>query len=61
MALVNMFGDVSLESTQQDINIQHGVLLQEILIELKKMNAHFAHLTDQRITDEDVEDNTNVY
>ena len=50
MALVNMFGGINLEDTQVD----NRELLLAILLELKKLNAHMAHMTDQHITDEDV-------
>jgi len=61
MALRNLFGEVALETTQEDIALLHGELLHKILIELKRMNVHLAHLTDQNVTDADVEDNDNVY
>ena len=55
MALVNMFGSLNLEDTQVD----NRELLLAILLELRKMNAHMEHITDQRITDEDVESEEN--
>lgn len=61
MGLRNMFGDVALETTQEDVALLHGELLLKILIELKRMNVHLAHLTDQNVTDADVEENDNVY
>lgn len=61
MALVNMFGKTALEETQKDIELLHGELLRDILIELKKLNVHMAHLSDQNVTDQDVEEHDNVY
>lgn len=61
MALVNMFGKVALEDTQLDIKLEHGEILMEVLLELRKINMHLAHMTDQHITDQDVEDTENVY
>lgn len=51
MALVNLFGGINLEDTQVD----NRQLLMAILLELRKMNAHMEHITDQHITDEDFE------
>lgn len=61
MALVNMFGKTALEETQKDIELLHGELLRDILIELKKLNVHMAHLSDQNVTDQDIEEHDNVY
>jgi len=61
VALVNMFGKVALEETQLDIKLDHGEILMEVLLELRKINMHLAHMTDQHITDQDVEDTDNVY
>jgi hypothetical protein len=50
-----------LEETQKDIELLHGELLRDILIELKKLNVHMAHLSDQNVTDQDIEEHDNVY
>jgi hypothetical protein len=43
-------GKITLEETQTD----NRELLEEILIQLKMMNIHLQHLTDQNIRREDV-------
>lgn len=48
--LVNAFGAITLEETQED----NRELLEEILLQLKIMNVHLQHLTDQVIRDEDI-------
>jgi hypothetical protein len=61
MALCNPFGELSLEATQQEIKnlIERGaddttIIMAELLRELKIMNLHLSHLTDQRILEDDV-------
>lgn len=56
MALVNMFGNVALESTQSEINIDHGEMLVQILRELKVMNQHLAAISGERVSDIDIEE-----
>lgn len=61
MALCNAFGELSLEETQQEIkqllvenHNDSDLLLASILRELKMMNMHLSHLTDQRILEDDI-------
>lgn len=56
MGLRNLFGEVALEETQKDIGFTQEDLLIDILRQLKIMNMHLAHLSDQRIKIEDIED-----
>ena len=56
MGLRNLFGEIALEETQKDT----GELLLEVLTELKIMNVHLQHLSDQRVTKADVEEEINV-
>lgn len=63
MALCNPFGELSLEATQLEIKelIANGgtatdITLLKILHEMKIMNLHLMHITDQRF----VEDFENV-
>jgi len=48
--LVNAFGKITLEETQTD----NRELLEEILLQLRIMNIHLQHLTDQTVRREDV-------
>jgi len=48
--LVNAFGKITLEETQTD----NRELLEEILLQLRIMNIHLQHLTDQIVRREDV-------
>lgn len=58
MALCNVFGELALEGTQEEIRDilmeQQYVLLGEILKELRIMNIHLAHLSDQKVSEEDL-------
>lgn len=56
MGLRNAFGDIALESTQRENGQDAQDLLLDILRQLKIMNMHLAHLSDQRIKIEDIED-----
>ena len=56
MGLRNLFGDVALEATQLEGNLTQEDLLIEVVKQLKIMNIHLAHLSDQTVRDEDVED-----
>lgn len=56
MALRNLFGDVALEETQLEGNLTQQDLLIEVVKQLKIMNLHLAHLSDQTVRDEDVEE-----
>lgn len=56
MALRNLFGDVALEETQLEGNLTQQDLLIEVVKQLKIMNIHLAHLSDQSVRDEDVEE-----
>lgn len=56
MALRNLFGEIALESSQKDTQ----ELLVEILTELKIMNLHLEHISDQRINRAEVEEELNV-
>jgi hypothetical protein len=60
MALCNPFGELSLESTQQEIKnlIENGadqqtILMAQLLQEMKIMNLHLSHITDQRFLEDD--------
>lgn len=55
MALRNLFGDVALESTQVDINLTHGELLLEILVQLRIMNIHLAAVSGEKVSEHDTE------
>jgi len=56
VGLRNLFGDVALEATQLEGNLTQEDLLIEVVKQLKIMNIHLAHLSDQTVRDEDVED-----
>jgi len=56
MGLRNAFGDIALEETQKEIGFTQEDLLIDILRQLKIMNMHLAHISDQRIQIEDIED-----
>lgn len=56
MGLRNAFGDIALEETQKEIGFTQEDLLIDILRQLKVMNMHLAHISDQRIKIEDIED-----
>lgn len=56
MALRNLFGDVALEATQLSGNLTQEDLMIEVIKQLKIMNIHLAHLSDQTVRDEDVEE-----
>ena len=56
MALRNLFGDIALEETQKLSGQDQQDLLIDILRQLKIMNMHLAHLSDQRVKIEDIED-----
>lgn len=56
MALRNLFGEVALEETQKEVGLTQEDLLIDILRQLKIMNLHLAHLSDQRITVDDIEE-----
>ena len=56
MGLRNAFGDIALEETQKEIGFTQEDLLIDILRQLKIMNMHLAHISDQRIKIEDIED-----
>lgn len=55
MALRNLFGDVALESTQVELNVTHGELLLEILVQLRIMNTHLAAISGERVNEQDIE------
>lgn len=59
MALCNPLGALSLEATQQEIKTlladggtKSDILLANILHELKIMNLHLQHITDQRFIED---------
>lgn len=56
MALRNLFGDVALEATQLEGNLTQEDLLIEVVKQLKIMNLHLAHMSDQTVRDEEVEE-----
>jgi hypothetical protein len=56
MGLRNAFGDIALEETQKEIGFTQEDLLIDILRQLKIMNMHLAHISDQRIQIEDIEE-----
>ena len=56
MGLRNLFGEVATEETLQEMGFTQEDLLIDILRQLKVMNMHLAHLSDQRIKIEDIED-----
>jgi len=56
MGLRNLFGEVATEETLQEVAFTQEDLLIDILRQLKIMNVHLAHLSDQRIKIEDIED-----
>jgi hypothetical protein len=56
MALRNLFGDVALEATQLEGNLTQEDLLLEVVKQLKIMNLHLAHMSDQMVRDEEVEE-----
>ena len=56
MGLRNLFGEVATEETLQEMGFTQEDLLIDILRQLKIMNMHLAHLSDQRIKIEDIED-----
>jgi hypothetical protein len=56
MGLRNAFGDIALESTQLENGQDAQDLLIDILRQLKIMNMHLAHISDQRIQIEDIEE-----
>lgn len=56
MALRNLFGDVALEDTQLEGNLTQEDLLIEVVKQLKIMNLHLAHMSDQTVRDEEVEE-----
>lgn len=56
MALRNLFGEVALEGTQLEAALTQEDLLIDILRQIKIMNMHLAHLSDQRISMEDIEE-----
>ena len=49
-SLVNAFGKITLEETQQD----NRDLLLEVLLQLKIMNVHLASISDVRVRKEDI-------
>lgn len=56
MSLRNLFGEVATEETLQEARFTQEDLLIDILRQLKVMNMHLAHLSDQRIKIEDIEE-----
>jgi hypothetical protein len=56
MALRNLFGEVALEGTQLEAALTQEDLLIDILRQLKIMNLHLAHISDQHITVDDIEE-----
>ena len=56
MGLRNAFGDIALESTQEDIKIDHGELLLAIFTELRIMNKHLEILSGEPVRRHDIED-----
>ena len=56
MGLRNLFGEIALESTQMENGQDEQDLLLDILRQLKIMNVHLAHLSDQTVRIEDIED-----
>ena len=56
MGLRNLFGEVALEETQRELGLTQEDLLIDILRQLKIMNLHLAHISDQRITVDDIEE-----
>ena len=57
MGLRNLFGDISLEDTQVELR----EALQEIVIQLKIMNVHLEHISEQHVLRADVEDTQDAY
>ena len=62
MALCNPFGELSLESTQKEIKnlIENGadqqtLLMAELVLQMKIMNLHLSHITDQRFIEDEVQ------
>jgi len=60
MALCNPFGALSLEATQEEIRDliangadQQTIIMASLLLEMKIMNLHLSHITDQRFREED--------
>ena len=56
MGLRNLFGEIALESTQMENGQDEQDLLLDILRQLKIMNVHLSHLSDQTVRIEDIED-----
>jgi len=56
VGLRNLFGDVALEATQLEGNLTQEDLLIEVVKQLKIMNLHLSHLSEQIVRDEDVEE-----
>jgi hypothetical protein len=56
VALRNLFGDVALEATQLEGNLTQEDLLIEVVKQLKIMNLHLSHMSEQVVRDEDVEE-----
>lgn len=56
MALRNLFGEVALEGTQLEAALTQEDLLIDILRQIKIMNLHLAHISDQHITVDDIEE-----
>lgn len=54
MGLRNLFGEIALEETQVTNRLTQEEMLAQILIELRKLNLHMTHISDQRITNEDI-------
>lgn len=59
MALCNPFGELSLEATQQEIKslladggTASDIALIKILHEMRIMNLHLSHITDQRFVED---------
>ncbi len=55
MALRNLFGDVALEATQLDINLNHGDTLLDILQQLRIMNVHLQAISGEKVDEHDTE------
>ena len=60
MALCNPLGPLSLEATQVEIRnlIENGadqqtILMAELLQQMKIMNLHLSHITDQRFIEDE--------
>ena len=60
MALRNLFGEVSLESTQLDIKLDSGELLLDVLKQLRIMNVHLQAISGEKVDQHDIQEDHNV-